>query len=545
MLRLLRRSRNSMSDEESDALDASQLLGSSDTAADESPSAATIDSRRESRRSHFVFLGIILAAAVLVLVVGLSVGLSSVGGGRSSDPMTRAEDLLAEYPVIDGHNDLAYELRANFKNQLGDIDLLKNTSGQYGVAWQTDIPRLRAGHVGGQFWSAYMGCGEPHREDATRTFLDQMDVIKRFVQNYTSTFLWATTSKDMELAVPANKIASLIGVEGGHAISSSLGTLRQLYELGARYMTLTHTCNTPWAHSSTDTTSNGLTDFGRRVVLEMNRLGMLVDISHVNNYTMSDVLATSKAPVIFSHSSAYALCNNSRNVPDNILMKMPANGGVVMVNFYPGFINCSSTASLEQVADHIDHICSVAGVDHIGIGADYDGIDRVPYGLEDVSKYPALFAELLRRGYSDSDVAKVARLNIIRVFQEAEEFVGKVIGTQMMKTAKVEVTRMVLHPHVLKVSSIRHTDGRSLYIPPAFSQYVKRRKKYLCHDPESSCRVGDLVMIRSCQPLNKRKHFTVAEILDLSPAHRAEIEREQGRLGELEGTPGTTEGSSS
>ncbi|CAI8015557.1 Dipeptidase 1 [Geodia barretti] len=217
------------------------------------------------------------------------------------------------------------------------------------------------------------------------------------------------------------QIASLIGVEGGHAISSSLGTLRQLYELGARYMTLTHTCNTPWAHSSTDTTSNGLTDFGRRVVLEMNRLGMLVDISHVNNYTMSDVLATSKAPVIFSHSSAYALCNNSRNVPDNILMKMPANGGVVMVNFYPGFINCSSTASLEQVADHIDHIRSVAGVDHIGIGADYDGIDRVPYGLEDVSKYPALFAELLRRGYSDSDVAKVARLNIIRVFQEAEE----------------------------------------------------------------------------------------------------------------------------
>eukprot|EP00731_Ephydatia_muelleri_P026058 Em0018g158a len=283
-------------------------------------------------------------------------------------------------------------------NQVQTVDLTKNYSGAdpkiYGPSWHTDIPRLKAGGVGGQFWSAYMGCSSQYA-DATRTFLDQIDVIRQFIAQYSTVFKFATSADDIEQAIAQGYIASMIGVEGGHAIDSSLGTLRQLYQLGARYMTLTHTCDTPLltsthprAHSCVDPTPLGLNAFGVRVVYEMNRLGMLVDISHVSNYTMSDVLDVSKAPVIFSHSSAYALCANPRNVPDNILVRMPQNGGIVMVNFYPYFVSCTANASYLQVADHIDHIVKMAGVDHVGIGSDFDGITVVPVGLEDVSMYP-------------------------------------------------------------------------------------------------------------------------------------------------------------
>ena len=336
----------------------------------------------------------------------------------------RAKKFLESYPVIDGHNDLAEQLREVFMNQVQTVDLTKNYSGAdpkiYGPSWHTDIPRLKAGGVGGQFWSAYMDCSSQYA-DATRTFLDQIDVIRQFVAQYSTVFKFATTADDIEHAITQGYIASMIGVEGGHAIDSSLGTLRQLYQLGARYMTLTHTCDTPWAHSCVDPTPLGLNDFGVRVVHEMNRLGMLVDISHVSNYTMSDVLDVSKAPVIFSHSSAYTLCANPRNVPDNILMRMPQNDGIVMVNFFPYFISCSANASYLQVADHIDHIVKVAGVDHVGIGSDFDGIPVVPVGLEDVSKYPNLFAELIRRGYSEGDLQKIASQNLLRVLRAAEQ----------------------------------------------------------------------------------------------------------------------------
>jgi membrane dipeptidase len=322
------------------------------------------------------------------------------------------------------HNDLAEAIRDLVQDHLNRIDLSKHVN-----RTMTDIPRLREGLVGAQFWSAFMGCSAQFK-DATRTFIDQMDVIHRFVANYSDTFQFATSSKDISSIFENKKIASLIGVEGGHAIDSSLGTLRQLYTLGARYMTLTHVCNTPWADScSVPPEHGGLTEFGVRVVLEMNRIGMMVDLSHVSADTMRAALNVTKAPVIFSHSSAFALCNNSRNVPDDVLKQLPANGGLVMVNFFPVYINCSKTANVSQVANHIDYIRKVAGVDHVGIGSDFDGIPSGPTGLEDVSKYPYLFAELIRRGYSDDDIKKVAGLNLIRVFEGVEKVRDSLVET--------------------------------------------------------------------------------------------------------------------
>ncbi|XP_064398418.1 dipeptidase 1-like [Halichondria panicea] len=375
--------------------------------------------KKKCRRQAFC-ISYVLLWVVCAFVAVITIGV--VYNSLPEDALARANALLTTNPVIDGHNDLSYELRHHFKNQLNKVNLRLNSSVN-GSTWQTDIPRLKAGKLGAQFWSSYMPCATQYK-DATRTFIDQIDVIKLFVRNYSDTFMFATSVDDIQTAYDKGLIASLVGVEGGHAIDSSLSTLRQLYSLGARYLTLTHSCNNPWAHSSVDVNATeGLSDFGKAVVLEMNRLGMLVDISHVNVPTMQDAIATSTAPVIFSHSSARALCDNPRNVPDDILVKLKTNNGIVMVNFFAQFINCTSPedASLEDVADHIDHIKMIAGVDHIGIGSDFDGIPMTPKGLEDVSKYPYLFAELIRRGYTDDEIKKIARKNLIRVLQDVEK----------------------------------------------------------------------------------------------------------------------------
>jgi membrane dipeptidase len=323
----------------------------------------------------------------------------------------------------------------------------------------TDIPRLRAGHVGAQFWAAYVPVttmdsgGGPH--PATYA-LEQIDLVHRLCSKHARSMAMAYTAADVERNFAAGKISCLIGIEGGHAIENSLGALRMFYRLGTRYMTLTHWRSLDWATASTDTARRGLSPFGKQVVLEMNRLGMLVDLSHVNDQTMSDALHTSRAPLIFSHSSARALTNHARDVPDSILKLVAANRGVVMVNFNPGFVSeavrawgdtvtarmgrlraagadsatrgdslkaweaAAPHATLAQVADHIEHIRQVAGIDCVGVGSDFDGITEVPVGLEDVSKFPDLIAELLRRGWTEADVKKVAGLNTLRVLREAE-----------------------------------------------------------------------------------------------------------------------------
>ncbi|XP_074864683.1 dipeptidase 1 [Carettochelys insculpta] len=334
-----------------------------------------------------------------------------------------AERIMNQTPVIDGHNDLPWQLLKKFNNRLSEaganLTLLNDT--------HTNIPKLQRGHVGGQFWAAYVPC-DTQNKDAVKRTLEQIDVIHRMCDKYPEAFTCVTSSAGIQDAFRAKKVASLIGVEGGHSIDSSLGALRMFYRLGVRYMTLTHSCNTPWADNwlvDTDQEQpvhGGLSDFGRRVVWEMNRLGMLVDLAHVSVQTMTDVLAVSKAPVIFSHSSAYELCNSRRNVPDHLLRTVKERGGLVMVNFYNLYVSCNKeAANLSQVADHLDHIRKVAGATAVGFGGDYDGVSTVPQGLEDVSKYPALVAELLRRNWSESDVEAALATNLLRVFRVAEE----------------------------------------------------------------------------------------------------------------------------
>ena len=377
-----------------------------------------------------------------------------------SDPMLeRARKLLADGPVIDGHNDLPWELRNRVQGDLDKLDVSQRQPTAPLPALMTDIPRLREGGVGGQFWSVYVPVTMTGA-DATAATLEQIDIVHRLVAKYPSTFAMALTADDIDRAQKQGKIASLIGVEGGHCINGSLGVLRMFYALGARYMTLTHTSNTPWADSATDTPrSNGLSPFGESVVREMNRLGMLVDLSHVAPSTMAAAIRVSRAPVIFSHSSARAVTDVPRNVPDDILKQVTANGGIVMVTFVPGFVspavaaytkretdrqtaataesrgdaaagkaimdswhaaNPAPRATVTDVADHIDHVKAVAGIDHIGLGGDFDGITSVVQGLEDVSTYPHLVAELLRRGYSDDDIRKITRRNILRVMRQVE-----------------------------------------------------------------------------------------------------------------------------
>ena len=368
--------------------------------------------------------------------------------------LERARALHASSPLIDGHNDFPLAVRENAQHDFARLDI---AGPQPSV--MTDIPRLRAGGVGGQFWSVYVDAGLTGSAAVTAT-LEQIDIVYRMLRTYPETFELALTADDVERIFRAGRIASLIGMEGGHSIDNSLGVLRMFHRLGARYLTLTHSQNLPWADASTDVpAAGGLTPFGEEVVREMNRLGMLVDLSHVSPGTMEDAMRVSEAPVIFSHSSARAVTDVVRNVPDHVLRMMPEDGGVVMVTFVPRFIsarvnawnlaieaedkrlrgqfggdseavreglaawrkaNPAPRATLADAADHIDHIRKVAGIDHIGVGGDFDGISSVPVGLEDVSTYPALTAELLRRGYQDDEIRKITGRNVLRVMRQAE-----------------------------------------------------------------------------------------------------------------------------
>ena len=380
--------------------------------------------------------------------------MTNIAGSIDPDLLVRARGLHKKGPLIDGHNDLPWQYQKRVGRALSKIDV-----GRSQPDLHTDIPRLREGGVGGQFWSVFVSTDLPPG-DFVQATVEQIDLVYNLLQRYPGTFQLALTADDVEAAFEAGKIASLIGMEGGHSIGSSLATLRMFYRLGARYMTLTHNKNVPWADSCTDTPqANGLTDFGREVVREMNRLGMLVDLSHVSAETMHDALDASEAPIIFSHSSARAVTDHPRNAPDDVLRRLPDNGGVIMANFVPAFVsqevyehsqrrdterhrlqgspdssdasvdeglrrwdedNSAPRAALKDVADHIDHIRSVAGVDYIGLGADFDGITTVPVGLEDVSTYPLLTAELIRREYDDQDILKILGGNVLRVMREVE-----------------------------------------------------------------------------------------------------------------------------
>ena len=370
-------------------------------------------------------------------------------GGEPPVVSERAAKIHAAGMLWDGHNDLPWRLRTEGDMALEKFDLSKRLD-----SGQTDIPRLREGGVKAQFWSVYI---PSEHENPARTVTEQIDLVHRLIEKYPADLELALTADDVERIVKSGKIASLIGIEGGVAIENSLAQLRAFHQLGARYMTLTHNTTLDWADAANDAPRHdGLTPFGERVVKEMNRLGMLVDISHVSPATMADALQVSRAPVIASHSSAYALCPSPRNVPDDILAVVKQNGGVIMVNFYSGFIVADAArkakaiteqfrteypdpaarkqametwyrtegaklprGTIKDVADHIDHIVKVAGIDHVGIGSDFDGITRWPEGLEDVSSYPRLTEELLRRGYSESDVHKILGGNILRAFREA------------------------------------------------------------------------------------------------------------------------------
>jgi membrane dipeptidase len=388
------------------------------------------------------------------LLLSLLLATSVTAADRNDDAaLAHARRLLQSTILIDGHNDLPWEIRTNRAHPF-DVEAydLRGT-----VSGQTDLARLKAGGVGAQFWSVFVPGELPG--GFARTQLEQIDIAKRIIARYPDRLRYATSAADIRAAKRAGKIGSLLGMEGGHVIENSLGVLRTYYELGARYMTLTHNVHTEWADSAAlPPVHGGLTRFGESVVLEMNRLGMLVDLSHVAEVTMDDALRVSKAPVIFSHSSARAVCDVPRNVPDAILKRMKANGGVVMVTFVDSFIDpeiarvemaareeakrrtqgitdaaerkrieedvasrmVRPTTNIARVADHIEHIRDVAGIASVGIGGDFDGNDKWPEGLSDVSMYPNLFAELIRRGWSDRDLKLLAGENLLRAFEGAE-----------------------------------------------------------------------------------------------------------------------------
>lgn len=383
-----------------------------------------IVSTRSSRK--WLILGISLAF-VVIICVAISVPLATTSRrNREASSLDIANSILEKFPLIDGHNDLPYQIR--LKGTVGSIDLNTRLDKIYNVS-HTDIPRLRAGKLAAQFWSTYVSCDSQYK-DAVKKSLEQIDIVKNFVAKYPDTFQFVTSAQGIKDAFKNHKIGCLAGLEGGHSIDSSLGALRMFYDLGVRYMTITHSCNTPWADNwKTDIDKswefNGLSPFGEKVIKEMNRLGMLVDLSHVSKQTMADCLKVTRAPVIFSHSSAFTYCNHYRNVQDEILKLTKKNGGVVMVNFYNTYINCypnnQTRTTLQQVADHIDYIKNLVGPDYVGIGGDYDGVEDLPDGLEDVSKYPYLFAELVSRKWSEKDLAKLAGENLLRVLEATEK----------------------------------------------------------------------------------------------------------------------------
>jgi membrane dipeptidase len=369
------------------------------------------------------------------------------------DHLARAEALLAATPLVDGHNDLPWALRCSGVPDPAAVDLAGGMP-----ALHTDLPRLRAGRVGGQFWSVYVPCSFTG-SDAVTAVLEQVELVHRLIERYPDDLGLAVTADAAEAAFAAGRVASLLGAEGGHAIGGSLGVLRALRRLGVRYLTLTHNLNTEWADSATDEpVHGGLTAFGREVVREMNRIGMIVDLSHVAPTTMRDALATTSAPVLFTHSSCRAVTDHPRNVPDDVLAALPANGGVCMVTFVPAFVSAavagwdrqvrdamaaagqdhrdlsaraafagswngppSPRATLADVVAHVEHAREAAGINHIGLGGDYDGTADLPAGLEDVSRYPVLFAALLERGWSEQDCAKLAGRNALRVLRAVDE----------------------------------------------------------------------------------------------------------------------------
>lgn len=419
-------------------------------------------------------------AAALILASS-ALALSMPAFAQSSEelsPEATAYAALEAAPVWDGHNDVPIQLRGRRGNMLAEFDFADthaepHSDGDGVGAMHTDLPRLRAGQVGAQFWSVYVSARltEPEAVQAT---IEQIDVTKRLIAAYPDDLAFALTADEAEAAMRRGKIASLLGMEGGHSIGSSLAVLRQMYAMGARYMTITHSLNTPWADSATDAPAHdGLTEFGVLVVKEMARIGMLVDLSHVSEATMLDALDVVGAPVIFSHSGARGVNGHARNVPDNVLARMPENGGIVMVVGLPAFLseelrqwNASRAAeqarlaslyqgqpaavaemlavwdaafplpvaTVADMADHIDHVRAVAGIDHIGIGGDYDGMDSGPAGMEDVSGYPALFTELARRGYSQADLEKIASRNMLRVMREAEAYAASQQGVPPYET---------------------------------------------------------------------------------------------------------------
>lgn len=414
------------------------------------------------KRSAFV------ACALLAVVLALS------GPPRASAEddaaLAHARKLLEATPLIDGHNDLPWAIRETAKSDVVAYDLRQKTAGN------TDFLRLKQGGVGGQFWSVYIPA-EDRASGYAKTQLEQIDIARRIIERYPDRLALALTADEVVRIMKTGRIASLIGMEGGHAIENSLGALRAYYALGARYMTLTHTVNVDWADAAGDTPRHGgLTRFGEEVVHEMNRLGMLVDLSHVTAETMDDALRVSEAPVIFSHSSAQAVADHVRNVPDDILKRLPGNGGVVMVTFVAPFVSPelarASTplwnearkklaaaknaeerdaaykemaarmpkmkVTIGQVADHVEHVRKVAGVDHVGLGGDYDGNTAWPEGLEDVSCYPRLFAELIRRGWSDADLGKLAQGNVLRVMRAAEAAARRLQAARPASLATIE-----------------------------------------------------------------------------------------------------------
>lgn len=395
----------------------------------------------------------------VLLILTLFIGCASLSAQTDRDEYRQqAIEILESVPLFDGHNDVPWQYRNRVGYKFSELDFYDTTHLERPM--HTDIPRLREGRVGAQWWSVYVSANIPE-PDAVKQTMEQIDFVHRMVKKYPDHFEMAYTADDVERIFADGKIASLIGMEGGHSINNSLATLRMFYELGARYMTITHGRTLDWADAAGDTPRHdGLTEFGEEVIREMNRLGMMVDLSHVTPATMKDAIRVTEAPVMFSHSNARAISGHPRNVPDDVLQLLPEVDGLVMVTFVESFTseelrryyaersgyqskieslyagqpdmirqkmsewmeeNEMPKSTLEQVADHIDHIRDQIGVDYIGIGGDYDGISSLPLGLEDVSTYPDLFAELLRRGYSEDDLKKIAGLNMLRVLRGAEE----------------------------------------------------------------------------------------------------------------------------